>query len=119
MYEFKCSAELRHKVTGEKIELTVWATNRAEASSKLSGLCGSHGEYTLIETRPIYENNQAVGREVKDGRVVTHPECATKEELREMAQELLEFLRPKKLAIWQVKEVLRRAENMVDWEPLK
>lgn len=119
MYEYKCNVELRHKVTGEKLELTVWATGRDDANRKLSGLCGSNDEYTLIESIPIRENNKAVGREVKDGHVVARPECATREELREIVQELLEFLRPKKMPIWQVKEVLRRAGTMVDWEPLK
>lgn len=119
MYEYKCNVELRHKVTGETLKLTLWTNTRDEVNRKLSGLCGSNGEYTLIEAIPIRENDRVVGREVKDGHVVARPECATREELREIGQELLEFLRQKKLPIWQVKEILRRAGTLVDWEPLK
>lgn len=51
--------------------------------------------------------------------MVTKPEYASKEELKEIARELLEIMRPKKLPIWQVKETFQFAIEMADWEPMK
>ena len=42
-----------------------------------------------------------------------------KTEEEKIAQEVIEFLRLKKLPIWQVKEVLAKASNLAEWEKLK
>lgn len=42
-----------------------------------------------------------------------------KTEEEKIAKELIEFLRPKELPLWQVKEVLAQARNMAEWEKLK
>lgn len=36
-----------------------------------------------------------------------------------IAKEVIEFLRPKELPIWQVKMVLAKASNLAEWEKLK
>lgn len=46
-------------------------------------------------------------------------EYVTKGEIPEMAREVLDFLRSKELPIWQVKEVLKEAMRLADWEKLK
>ena len=38
-----------------------------------------------------------------------------KAELKSIAKEVMELLRPKRLPVWQVKEVLRYAMNLADW----
>lgn len=43
----------------------------------------------------------------------------TKEELKKIAQEVLELLRPRELAIWQVREVLKFANEAIDWTKMK
>lgn len=40
-------------------------------------------------------------------------------EMEPIAREVLEFLRPKELPIWQIKEVLNEAKRLADWEVLK
>lgn len=45
-------------------------------------------------------------------------EHASKDELKEIARELLDTMRPRKLQIWQVKEALRFAIEMADREQL-
>ncbi len=47
------------------------------------------------------------------------PEVKTKEELKAIAMEVLDALRPKQLQIWQVKETLRFAIEIVEQERLK
>jgi len=42
-----------------------------------------------------------------------------KEELDGIAQEVLDFLRPKELPIWQVKEVFKRASRFAEYEKMK
>ena len=52
MYEYKYSIGVRHKSTGEKLKLEVWAEDVDAAIWTGSG--------------PIYENNQLIRREKKD-----------------------------------------------------
>lgn len=47
------------------------------------------------------------------------PEVKTKEELKAVAMEVLDALRPRQLQIWQVKETLRFAIEIVEQERLK
>lgn len=47
------------------------------------------------------------------------PECKTRDELIAIANEVLDSLRPKNLQIWQVKETLRFAIELVEREKLK
>lgn len=47
------------------------------------------------------------------------PEVKTKEELKAIAMEVLDVLRPRQLQIWQVKETLRFAIEIVEQERLK
>ena len=42
-----------------------------------------------------------------------------KTEEEKVAKEVIEFLRPKKLSVWQVKTVLAKAGDLVEWEKLK
>lgn len=42
-----------------------------------------------------------------------------KEKVDEIAKEVIDFLRPKELPIWQVKDALIRASKLVEWEKLK
>lgn len=44
---------------------------------------------------------------------------APKSEMEPIAREVLEFLRPKELPIWQIKEVLNEAKRLADWGILK
>ena len=44
---------------------------------------------------------------------------APKSEMEVIAQEVLEFLRPKELPIWQIKDILNEAKRLADWEILK
>lgn len=46
-------------------------------------------------------------------------EYEPKDVLDSTAQEVLDFLRPKELPIWQVKEVLMRASRLAEYEKLK
>lgn len=46
-------------------------------------------------------------------------EYTPKEELSKAAQGVIDFLRPKELPVWQVKEVLREAIKLAEWEKLK
>ena len=54
MKEYKWSVGLRHKATGTRLSLYVWAPTNDEATHKLCGV--------LIG--PVYENNQTVGRDI-------------------------------------------------------
>lgn len=42
-----------------------------------------------------------------------------KTEEEKIAKEVIEFLRPKELPIWQIKEVLDKARNLAEWTKLK
>lgn len=42
-----------------------------------------------------------------------------KAEEEKIAKEVIEFLRPKELPLWQVKEVLAKASSIAEWEKLK
>lgn len=44
---------------------------------------------------------------------------APKEELDEIAKEVIEFLRPKKLPIWKINKVLTIAKDLIEWEKMK
>ena len=68
MTEYKWSVGLRHKATGEKLNLIVWAPTNADANRKLRGVYGPYCEYAWTGTGPVYENNQHVKREAPDGR---------------------------------------------------
>ena len=46
-------------------------------------------------------------------------EYEPKSELEDLAVEVLEFLRPKELPIWQVKEGLSTAMRLAEWQTLK
>lgn len=46
-------------------------------------------------------------------------EYVPKSELGPIAREVLDFLRPKELPIWQIKEILAEASRLVEWEKLK
>lgn len=52
MYEYKYSIGVRHKSTGERLKLEVWAEDVDAATHKLTGT--------------LYENNQLIRREKKD-----------------------------------------------------
>ena len=56
---------MKHKATGEKLDLMVWAENVDEATHKVTGAIGGYrGEYAWTGSGPIYENNQLVTREI-------------------------------------------------------
>ena len=44
---------------------------------------------------------------------------APKEEMDKIAMEVLEFLRPRHLTVWQVKDVMKRAIRLAEWEKMK
>ena len=55
----------KHKTTGEKIRLDVWAENVDEATRKFAGiLFGYDCEYTWTGSGPYYKNNKVITREV-------------------------------------------------------
>ena len=67
MYEQKYQVSIRHKVTGERLTLEVWAEDTDAATRKLTGtLIGPECEYIWTGSGPIYENNQLIRREKKD-----------------------------------------------------
>lgn len=67
MYEKKYQVGIRHKVTGERFTLEVWAENTDDATYKLTGtLIGPNCEYDWTGTNPLYENNRLIRREVKN-----------------------------------------------------
>ena len=43
----------------------------------------------------------------------------TKQEAEKIAFEVLDFLKPRELPIWQVKEILATAIRLSEWEILK
>ena len=46
-------------------------------------------------------------------------EYVPKSDLCNEARAVLNFLRPKELPIWQIKEILAEAARLSEWEPLK
>ena len=46
-------------------------------------------------------------------------EYVSKSDIKDIAQGVVDSLRPQGLPIWQVKEILREAMKLVDWEKLK
>ena len=67
MYEYKYSIGVRHKSTGEKLKLEVWAEDVDAATHKLTGTrSGPEWESIWTGSGPIYENNQLIRREKKD-----------------------------------------------------
>ena len=64
MKEYKWSVGLRHKATGTRLDVHVWAPTNDEATHKLCGvLIGPECAYEWTGTGLIYENNQRVERE--------------------------------------------------------
>lgn len=64
MIERKFQVSLRHKTTGEKLNLEVWAESNEAATHKLIGsLIGYRCEYEWTGTDPLYENNHLIERE--------------------------------------------------------
>ncbi len=70
MKEYKWSVGLRHKATGDRMSVYVWAPTNDEATHKLCGvLIGWECEYDWTGTGPVYENNEPVERDAApDGR---------------------------------------------------
>ncbi len=70
-----------------------------------------------------YKTNVAIDEcDIKTTESTTDNEIVdilSKDELKDIARELLDSLRPRKLQIWQVKEVFRYAIEFVDRERLK
>lgn len=65
MKEYLFGVSVKHKRTGEKIALYVWAKNVDDATHSLCGsLIGYKCEYEWCGSSPVYENNQNVMREV-------------------------------------------------------
>ena len=65
MKEYKWSVGLRHKATGARLNLDVWAPTNNEATHKLCDvLIGPECEYEWTGTGPAYENNQTMGRDI-------------------------------------------------------
>ena len=65
MKEYKWSVGLRHKTTGTRLDVHVWAPTNDEATHKLCGvLIGPECAYEWTGTGPIYENNQRVERDI-------------------------------------------------------
>lgn len=46
-------------------------------------------------------------------------EYVANDEIDDIAQDIIDFLRPKELPIWQVKEALSAAAKLAEWEVLK
>ncbi len=63
MKEHLYSVGIRHKKTGVKSSLFVWAKNADEATHKLTGtLIGYDCEYAWTGSGPVYKNNKIVTR---------------------------------------------------------
>lgn len=55
---------MKHRRSGERIKLEVWATTTDEATHKVVNVIGGyHGEYAWCGTSPVYQNNQLVTSE--------------------------------------------------------
>ena len=65
MKEKLYSVGIRHKKTGERTKLFIWAENVDKATHCLCGtLIGYKCEYEWTGTSPVYEKNELVTREV-------------------------------------------------------
>ena len=57
------SVGIRHKETGNKVNVEVWGTSPEEATSKLlNSLIGIDKQYAWTGTGPVYKNNKTVER---------------------------------------------------------
>lgn len=66
MKEYKWSVGLRHKATGTRLDVHVWAPTNDEATHRLCGvLIGPECDYEWTGTGPVYENNKTVEREAR------------------------------------------------------
>ena len=66
MKEYLFSVSIKHKKTGEKINLLVWSENVDSATYSLCGsLIGHNCEYEWRGSYPTYNNNKIVEREIK------------------------------------------------------
>lgn len=65
MKQYLYNVGMKHKKTGQKIDLMVWAENVDEATHKVTGAIGGYrGEYSWTGSGPEYENNELVTREI-------------------------------------------------------
>lgn len=65
MKEYLFNVSIKHKNTGERIRLSVWAKNVDDATHNLCGsLIGYKCEYEWCGSSPVYENNEIIVREV-------------------------------------------------------
>ena len=65
MMQYLYNVTMKHKSTGEKIKLKVWAENVDEATHKVTGVIGGYrGEYSWTGSGPEYENNKIIFREI-------------------------------------------------------
>ncbi len=63
MKEHLYSVGIRHKKTGEKSTLFVWAKNTDEATHKLTGSLISYDyEYAWTGSGPVYKDNKLITR---------------------------------------------------------
>lgn len=67
----------------------------------------------------IGENLQVKEKEVREMTPEEQLTYIPKTEEEKIAKEVIEFLRHKKLPVWQVKTILSRASSLVEWEKLK
>lgn len=65
MKQYLYRVGMKHKTTGERIKLMVWAENVDEATNKITVAIGGYdGEYSWTGSGPEYENNEIVTREI-------------------------------------------------------
>lgn len=63
MKEYLFNVSIKHKETGEKINLFVWSENVDSATNSLcSSLIGYNCEYEWRGSCPVYSNNKIVER---------------------------------------------------------
>lgn len=65
--------------------------------------------------KTAHENPRHLAGQGGRGDEVSEREYRSKEELESMAKSVLNELKPKRLPVWQVKEVLRQAIRLADW----
>lgn len=51
------SVGIKHKETGEKLSLQVWAVNVNEATWELRGVIGPCAEYVWVGTGPVHDDH--------------------------------------------------------------
>ncbi|MCQ4637169.1 hypothetical protein NE619_10570 [Anaerovorax odorimutans] len=64
MKQYLYRVGIEHRKTKERTHLQVWASNVDEATNKLGNLFGCGDEYSWIGSGPVYEDNEAVAREI-------------------------------------------------------